>query len=57
MKHFVGDLYRLGLYSLLFFFAPNVNTVNSTKRLKLNEKSSILWDKHWVIFPDKEYLF
>ena len=35
------DLYRLGLYSLLSL-SPNVNTVSSTKRLKLNEKSSIL---------------
>ena len=40
-----GDLYRLGLYSL-FSFSPNVNIVNITKSLKLNEKSSILWHKH-----------
>ena len=51
-----GDLYRLGLYSLLYF-SPNVNTVSSTKRLKLNEKSYIIWHKHWVTFPDREYLF
>ena len=51
-----GNLYRLGLYSLLSF-SPNVNTVSSTKHLKLNEKSSILWHKHWVIFLDREYLF
>ena len=47
-----GDLYKLGLYSLLSF-SPNVNTISSTKCLKLNEKSSILWHKHWVIFPSK----
>ena len=51
-----GNLYRLGLYSFLSF-CPNVNTVSSTKRLKLNEKSSILLHKHWVIFHDIEYLF
>ena len=39
-----GNLYRLELYSLLFF-SPTVNTVSSTKRLKLNEKSYILWHK------------
>ena len=36
-----GNLYRLGLYSLLSF-SPNVNTVSSTKHLKLNDKSSII---------------
>ena len=51
-----GDLYRLGLYSFLSF-SHNVNTINSIKRLKLNDKSSILWHKNWVIFPDREYLF
>ena len=51
-----GDLYRLGLYSLLSF-SPNVNNVSSTKHLKLNEKSFILWHKHWIIFPNREYLF
>ena len=51
-----GNLYRLGLYSLLSF-SLNVNTVSTNKCLKLNEKFSILWHKHWVIFPDKECLF
>ena len=51
-----GNFYRLWLYILLSF-SPNVNTVSSIKRLKLNEKSSILWHKHWVIFPNREYIF
>ena len=42
-----GNLYRLELYSLLSF-SPIVNTVSSTKRLKLNEKSSIFWHKNRV---------
>ena len=44
-KTLYGDIYRLGLYSFLSF-SPNINTVSSTKRLKLNEKSYILWNKH-----------
>ena len=55
-KTLCGDLYKLGLYSFLSF-SPNVNTISSTKCLKLNEKSSILWHKHWVIFLNREYLF
>ena len=38
------NLYRLELYSLLSF-SPTVNNVSSTKRLRLNEKSYILWHK------------
>ena len=48
-----GNLYRLDLYSLLSF-SPTINIVSSTKHFKLNEKSYILWHKHWVIFPDRE---
>ena len=36
-----GNLYRLELYSLLSF-SHTVNSVSSTKHLRLNEKSSIL---------------
>ena len=40
-----GNLYRLELYSL-FSFSPTINTISSTKRLRLNENPSILWHKH-----------
>ena len=36
-----GNPYNLKLYSLLSF-SHTINTVSSTKRLRLNEKSSIL---------------
>ena len=39
-----GNLYLLELYSLLSI-SPIVNTISSTNRLRLNEKSSILWHK------------
>ena len=38
------NLYKLELYSLPFV-SPTINTVGSTKRLRLNEKSSTLWHK------------
>ena len=51
-----GSLYRLELSSLLFVFATlTVNATSSTKHLRLNEKFSILWHKHWVIVPDREW--
>ena len=40
-----GNLYKLELYSLLSF-SHTVNTFSNTKRLRLNEKSSILLYKH-----------
>ena len=39
-----GNPYILEFYSLLSL-PPTVNTVSSTKRWRLNEKSSILWNK------------
>ena len=39
------NIYRLELYSLLSF-CHTVNTVRSTKHLRLNEESSIIWHKH-----------
>ena len=39
-----GNLYRLELYNFLSF-SPIANTFSSTKRLRMNEKSSILWHK------------
>ena len=39
-----GNFYRSELYGLPHIFV-SVNTVSSTKRLRLNEKSSILWHK------------
>ena len=49
-----GDLYRLGLYSLLlFFFSLNVYTVSNTKSLKLNEKFSILGTSTGSYFQTK----
>ena len=50
-----GNLYILEFFSLLSIFATlTVNTTSSSKHLRLNEKSSILWHKHWVIFQDRE---
>ena len=44
MEHFVGIL---TYYSCIvcFLFFPTVNTITSTKCLRLKEKSSILWHK------------
>ena len=39
-----GNLYRLELYSLLSISLA-INIISQTKRLSLNEKSSILWHK------------
>ena len=39
-----GNLYRLELYSLLSISLA-INIISHTKRLSLNEKSSILWHK------------
>ena len=39
-----GNFYRSELYGLPHIFV-SVNTISSTKRLRLNEKSSILWHK------------
>ena len=42
-----GSLYRLELSALPFVSATlTVNTVSSSKRLRLNEKSYTLWHKH-----------
>ena len=42
-----GNLYRLDLSALPFFSTIlTVNTVSSTKRLRLNENCSIIWHKH-----------
>ena len=39
-----GNLYILELFALPSVFATlTINTTNSSKRLRLNEKSSILW--------------
>ena len=48
-----GNLYILELYVLPFVSTTLfINTVSSTKHFILNENSSILWPKHWVIFPN-----
>ena len=42
-----GNLYRLELYSLPYVsISPAINIVSSMKRLRSNEKSSILLHKH-----------
>ena len=42
-----GGLYKLELSALPSVFATlTVNTVSSTKHLKLTEQSSIIWHKH-----------
>ena len=41
------SLYRLELFVLPYVFATlTVNTTSNTKRLRLNEKSFVLWHKH-----------
>ena len=41
-----GSLYRLELFVLPYISATfTINTVSSSKRLRLNEKSSIIWHK------------
>ena len=43
-----GSLYRLELFSLPFVYATlTVNTVSSSRRLRLNEKFSTLWHKRF----------
>ena len=42
-----GSLYKLESSALPSISAIlTINTISSTKRLRLNEKSSILWHKH-----------
>ena len=55
IRVFCGNLYILELFVLPFVSTTlYVNPFNNMKRLRLNEKSSILWNKRLDLFPKQK---